>query len=168
MVFSRLFFIYIFLPVCLGAYFLARGTKMKNNVLLLFSLAFYAWGEPVYVLLMLLSAVINYTAGRLIGRYGDSRKSRITAGLAVFTDIALLGVFKYSGFIVENINHIPSVELPVPDIRLPIGISFYTFQTISHRQSPHRRASGNSCCMSVCSHSWWPDLSCGTALSKKR
>lgn len=132
MVFSRLFFIYIFLPVCLGAYFLARGTKMKNNVLLLFSLAFYAWGEPVYVLLMLLSAVINYAAGRLIGRYGDSRKSRITAGLAVFTDIALLGVFKYSGFIVENINHIPSVELPVPDIRLPIGISFYTFQTISY------------------------------------
>ncbi|NLT09703.1 MAG: MBOAT family protein [Ruminococcus sp.] len=132
MVFSRLFFIYIFLPLCLSAYFIARGTNAKNNVLIFFSLVFYAWGEPVYIFLMLFSAAVNYLAGRLIGRFGDSGKSRLTAGIAIFTDIALLGVFKYSGFIMENINSLFSASLPVPDIRLPIGISFYTFQTISY------------------------------------
>ena len=132
MVFSRLFFIYIFLPLCLLCYALARGTKHKNTVLIVFSLIFYAWGEPVYVFLMLATAAVNYTAARLIGKYQGKGFDTAATAFAVVYDLAMLGVFKYSGFITENINALFSSSLPVPDIRLPIGISFYTFQTISY------------------------------------
>ena len=132
MVFSRLFFIYIFLPVCLITYYFARGTKAKNAVLLIFSMLFYAWGEPVYILLLILSAGVNYSAGLLIGRFGSSREGKLSAAAAVSFDILMLVIFKYSGFIVENFNHLLNISLPVPDIKLPIGISFYTFQTISY------------------------------------
>ena len=132
MVFSRLFFIYIFLPLCLLCYAAARGTKAKNTVLIIFSLVFYAWGEPVYIFLMLITAVVNYTAGLLIGKYqGQKGDTAATVSVVVY-DLLMLGVFKYSGFIVENINALFSSSIPVPDIKLPIGISFYTFQTISY------------------------------------
>lgn len=132
MVFSRLFFIYIFLPVCLLCYALARGTKAKNLVLIVFSLIFYAWGEPVYIFLMLTTAAVNYGAGLVIWKYQGQRGDTAATVIAVTYDLLMLGVFKYSGFIVENINAIFSSSIPVPDIRLPIGISFYTFQTISY------------------------------------
>lgn len=132
MVFSRLFFIYIFLPVCLVCYAAARGVKHKNTVLIIFSLLFYAWGEPVYIFLMLTTAVVNYIAGRLIGKYQGRPGDTIATAAAVVYDLLMLGVFKYSGFIVENINTLFSSSIPVPDIRLPIGISFYTFQTVSY------------------------------------
>lgn len=139
MVFSKLFFIYFFLPLCLFAYALAKGTKAKNIVLIIFSLIFYAWGEPVYVFLMLLSAFVNYIAGIVIDKHKDTKIDTLATALAVIYDFAMLGIFKYSGFIVENINalcsHINSlsyVNIPVPDIKLPIGISFYTFQTVSY------------------------------------
>ena len=132
MVFSRLFFIYIFLPVCLLCYALARGTKHKNTVLIIFSLIFYAWGEPVYIFLMLATAVVNYAAALFIGKYQGRAGDTAATVTAVVYDLLMLGVFKYSGFIVENINALFSCSLPVPDIRLPIGISFYTFQTISY------------------------------------
>ena len=132
MVFSRLFFIYIFLPVCLLAYAAARGIKQKNTVLIIFSLIFYAWGEPAFVLLMLLSAFVNYSAGLLIEKHRGKKGDTAAAAFAVVFDVLMLGVFKYSGFIVENINALFSCSIPVPDIRLPIGISFYTFQTISY------------------------------------
>ena len=132
MVFSKLFFVYLFLPLCLLMYWLVRGTNNKNTVLILFSLIFYAWGEPVYVFLMLLSAVVNYAAGLGIEKYRGSKKASLITGLAIFYDLLMLGIFKYSGFVAENINAFFSLSLPVPDIRLPIGISFYTFQTISY------------------------------------
>ena len=132
MVFSRLFFIYIFLPVCLLCYALARGTKHKNTVLIIFSLIFYAWGEPVYIFLMLATAAVNYIAALFIGKYQGKVGDTAATVTAVVYDLLMLGVFKYSGFIVENINALFSSSLPVPDIRLPIGISFYTFQTISY------------------------------------
>ncbi|WP_028517394.1 MBOAT family O-acyltransferase [Ruminococcus flavefaciens] len=132
MVFSRLFFIYIFLPLCLLCYAVARGTKAKNTVLIIFSLVFYAWGEPVYIFLMLITAVVNYTAGLLIGKYQGQKGDTAATVSAVVYDLLMLGVFKYSGFIVENINALFSSSIPVPNIRLPIGISFYTFQTISY------------------------------------
>jgi alginate O-acetyltransferase complex protein AlgI len=132
MVFSRLFFIYIFLPLCLLCYAAARGTKAKNTVLIIFSLVFYAWGEPVYIFLMLITAVVNYTAGRIIGKYQGQKGDTAATAFAVVYDLLMLGVFKYSGFITENINALFSSSIPVPDIRLPIGISFYTFQTISY------------------------------------
>ena len=132
MVFSRLFFIYIFLPVCLLCYALARGTKHKNTVLIFFSLIFYVWGEPVYIFLMLATAVVNYVAALFIGKYQGKAGDTAVTVIAVVYDLLMLGVFKYSGFIVENINALFSCSIPVPDIRLPIGISFYTFQTISY------------------------------------
>lgn len=132
MVFSRLFFIYIFLPVCLLCYGLARGTKQKNLVLIIFSLIFYAWGEPVYIFLMLATAVVNYTAALFIGKYQGKKGDTAATVIAVTYDLLMLGVFKYSGFITENINALFSCSVPVPDIRLPIGISFYTFQTVSY------------------------------------
>lgn len=132
MVFSKLFFIYFFLPLCLFAYALAKGTKAKNIVLIIFSLIFYAWGEPVYVFLMLFSAFVNYIAAIVIGKHKDTKIDTLATTLAVVYDFAMLGIFKYSGFIVENINALFSSDIPVPDIKLPIGISFYTFQTVSY------------------------------------
>ena len=132
MVFSRLFFIYIFLPLCLLAYAAARGTKQKNMVLIIFSLIFYAWGEPVYIFLILITAVVNYSAGLVIGKYQGKKGDTIATVSAVVYDLLMLGIFKYSGFIVENINALFSCSIHVPDIRLPIGISFYTFQTVSY------------------------------------
>ena len=132
MVFSRLFFIYIFFPVCLLAYAAAGSVKNKNTVLIIFSLIFYAWGEPVYVFLMLLSAIVNYFAGLIIGKHQGGSKDMAATIIAVVYNLLMLGIFKYSGFIVENINAIFSSSVPVPDIKLPIGISFYTFQTVSY------------------------------------
>ena len=133
MLFADLFFLFLFLPLCLTAYFSSKNVKWRNLVLIVFSLVFYAWGEPFYVLLLILSVVINYLLGRVIGSPSASQTKKKAAVLgAVITDLALLGVFKYSGFLVENLNLILPVDLPVPAIRLPIGISFYTFQAISY------------------------------------
>ena len=132
MVFSSLFFIYIFLPICLLLYLIARNVSQKNWVLIIFSLIFYAWGEPVYVFLMFGTALLNYFAGRIIGKYQGKAGDTIATYFTVIYDFAMLGVFKYSGFIVENINALLSANIPVPDIKLPIGISFYTFQTVSY------------------------------------
>lgn len=132
MVFSKLFFIYFFLPLCLFAYALARGTKAKNIVLIIFSLIFYAWGEPVYVFLMLFSAFVNYALALVIEKHKDTKIDTFATATAVIYDFAMLGIFKYSGFIIENINLLFSSDIPVPDIKLPIGISFYTFQTVSY------------------------------------
>lgn len=132
MVFSRLFFLYLFLPLCIFAYAAAGSIKNKNTVLIIFSLIFYAWGEPVYVFLMLFSALINYLAGLLIEKFRGEKGDSIATFAAVFYNLLMLGIFKYSGFIVENINAVFSSAIPVPNIKLPIGISFYTFQTISY------------------------------------
>lgn len=132
MVFSRLFFLYLFLPVCMFIYACVGGIKRKNTVLVVFSLIFYAWGEPTYVLLMLLSAFVNYGAGLLIEKFRGSRKDDIAVYSAVVFNLLMLGIFKYSGFLVENINALFSSQIPVPKVALPIGISFYTFQNISY------------------------------------
>lgn len=132
MVFSKLFFIYFFLPLCLFAYALAKGTKAKNIVLIIFSLLFYTWGEPIYVFLMIFSAFVNYIAGIIIGKHKDTKIDTFATAFAVIYDFAMLGIFKYSGFIVRNINALFSTDIPVPNIILPIGISFYTFQTVSY------------------------------------
>ena len=92
MVFSRLFFIYIFLPLCLLCYALARGTKQKNTVLIIFSLIFYAWGEPVYIFLMLITAVVNYTAGLFIGKYQGKKGD--TAATVIERQNGYKSVFK--------------------------------------------------------------------------
>ena len=128
MVFSSLHFLYLFLPLCVLLYFLMPSLKAKNAVLLVFSLVFYAWGEPVYVLLMLGVAAANWAFGLLMERI--SKKAVLIAAL-VF-DLGCLAIFKYAGFLTENLNALTGMQLPVPQIALPIGISFYTFQILSY------------------------------------
>lgn len=132
MVFADLYFLYVFLPLCLICYFAARNIKAKNAVLIAFSLVFYAWGEPVWVLLLLFSSVLNWGIGLAIDRYRDTAGAKLAVGLGIAADLALLLVFKYSGFLVENFNALFGASVAVPQIRLPIGISFFTFQAISY------------------------------------
>ena len=128
MVFSNLIFLYLFLPVCLIFYFLCQNIRAKNAVLIVFSLIFYAWGEPVYLLLMIASVAVNWGFGLLIER----RRKKVFLILALVLDLGCLAVFKYAGFFVENLNALFRISLTVPQIPLPIGISFYTFQALSY------------------------------------
>lgn len=128
MVFSSLPFLFLFLPIVLAAYFLLPGVKAKNAVLIAASLIFYAWGEPVYVFLMIGMAAANWGFGILTERFSP----KVICTLAVIFDLACLGVFKYAGFVVQNVNRLAGTQLPVPSIALPIGISFYTFQILSY------------------------------------
>ena len=132
MVFADLFFIYFFLPLCIICYLLARKLEAKNIVLIVFSLIFYAWGEPVAILLLLFSSVFNWYMGLLIEKNRDKAGAKAAVGIGIAVDVGLLLVFKYSAFFVENINALTGAAIPVPDIRLPIGISFFTFQAISY------------------------------------
>lgn len=152
MVFSDLFFLYTFIPafaVCylLGALFdkhlLAaadthQANTMKNATLVIFSLLFYAWGEPIYVFLMLISVMINFAFGRAIDSSNNHRKAALTIGVAC--NIIILSTFKYAGFLATQLNLI-GIACPVPNISLPIGISFYTFQSISYIIDVYRRES---------------------------
>jgi len=128
MVFSSPVFLFLFLPVVYLIYTLLPR-KAKNYVLIAASLVFYAWGEPVYILLMIGSASVNYVMARVIGR-GKSR--RLWLALCVVFNIGMLLVFKYANFMVDNVNGIFGAQIMIPGIRLPIGISFYTFQAMSY------------------------------------
>ncbi len=129
MVFSSLTFLLLFLPVTLLFYYLLPR-KAGNVVLLLMSLVFYAWGEPVYVLLMMYSILFNYLMGREIERVPGRKKW--TLAFTVVVNVLLLGFFKYYGFVVNNLNSLLHLSIPVRDLPLPIGISFYTFQAMSY------------------------------------
>ena len=130
MVFADLFFIYLFLPLCLVSYLIARNIKAKNIVLIVFSVLFYAWGEPVWILLLLFSSFMNWYAGILMEKHRD--KGKLIVGTAIFINLLFLFIFKYSGFFVETINGALGLNIPVPQIVMPIGISFFTFQAISY------------------------------------
>ena len=132
MIFADLFFLYVFMAACFIAYFVSRKTVYRNYVLIAFSLIFYAWGEPVWVFLLLGSVGINYAAGLLIEKWKNTKNATITMAVAVIFDICVLLFFKYTGFFVENFNAISPVDLPVPKIEMPIGISFFTFQILSY------------------------------------
>ncbi len=137
MLFSSLSFLYYFLPCVLIIYFLAPK-KLKNSVLLLSSLFFYAWGEPKYVLLMLLAILCGYLFALLIERYRGRRLSRLFLILSVSLSAAILGFFKYADFFIQNFNAVTGLSLPLLKIALPIGISFYTFQLISYTVDVYR------------------------------
>lgn len=132
MVFADLFFLYFFLPVCLIAYFVAKDLKTKNIVLIMFSLLFYAWGEPVYVLMLVFSSVMNWYVGLLIERFRDTKLATASLAVGIVINLGMLLVFKYTGFILDNVNALFNLTIPVPEIRLPIGISFFTFQALSY------------------------------------
>ena len=128
MVFSSLVFLWLFLPIVLILYYISQD-KYRNLLLLLASLFFYAWGEPVYILVMLVSILVNYVCGLAIG---ETVKSKTALVIGVIINLGLLGVFKYSGFVIENINALTGWNLAIKPLSLPIGISFYTFQSISY------------------------------------
>ena len=138
MLFSSLLFLYAFLPICLLLYFLVPGLTGKNIVLLCASLVFYAWGEPVYVFLMLAVAALNWGFGLLL----EKRPEKLWLALCVALNLVSLVVFKYAGFLVENCNALFGAAFRVPQISLPIGISFYTFQALSYSVDVYRKDVG--------------------------
>ena len=132
MVFSSLIFIFIFLPLVLVSYYIAPK-RLRNTIILLASLIFYAWGEPVYILLIMVSILINYIGALLIGKYiSDKEKSKFIFITLLLIDISILFFFKYYGFAIESLGSILGLNLQIKNIALPLGISFYTFQQVSY------------------------------------
>ncbi len=139
MVFSNLVFIFLFLPITLLVYFIVKN-KWKNYILLLASLFFYAWGEPKYVILMIISIIMNYILGLLIDKYQYNVNFKKTfLILAVIINLLILGVFKYLNFFIDNINHFFNLSIQMDPIPLPIGISFFTFQAMSYIIDVYRK-----------------------------
>lgn len=139
MVFSSLTFLFAFLPIVFIVYY-AVPKKAKNVVILVSGLLFYAWGEPIYVLAMILSTFIDYTAGRLIDRYDDKPRIRtVCLIVSLVMNIGLLGTFKYLGFLINSVNDWFGLSIPNPNLPLPIGISFFTFQSMSYTIDLYRR-----------------------------
>ena len=131
MVFSSSLFLFIFLPIVLLGYYFSND-KVKNIWLLLSSIIFYSWGEPKYVIIMLFSIVINYILGIMISRYEHIAIRKSLIFLTVIFDIGILIAFKYTNFIVNNLNSVFKTNIMIKDIALPIGISFFTFQILSY------------------------------------
>ena len=132
MLFSSITFLFMFLPIVMAVYYLVPNGA-KNIVLLLASLFFYAWGEPVYVVLMILSIVLNYFCGRDIEANADNpKKAKLSLVFALTANILILGFFKYYGFLLDTVNSFLTTDIPYRVLPLPIGISFYTFQAISY------------------------------------
>ena len=130
MVFSSFTFLFIFLPLVLLTYFFAKKRKYRNIILLIFSLIFYAWGEPIYVLLMILSIVVNYFIALKIDRLKNGKKKWMI--IDIIFNLAIIGFFKYGNFVIQNINGIFNCNIAEIKLGLPIGISFYTFQVLSY------------------------------------
>jgi alginate O-acetyltransferase complex protein AlgI len=142
MLFSSPLFLYLFLPITLLGYYLAIK-KMKNYWLLLMSLIFFAWGGVSYTIILIGSIVLNYFFGLAIDRSGKEQKARAWLTAGITCNILLLGIFKYTNFLISNINHLfLSISLPKitsPDILLPVGISFYTFHALSYLIDIYRK-----------------------------
>ena len=139
MVFSSLLFLFYFMPIAFVIYYLTPK-KLKNFVVLMLSLVFYCWGEVKYFPIMVVSILADFIISNMIEK-NDSKESRRKAWLvaSVIFNLGMLGFFKYSGFLAENINFLTGLSLPVINITLPLGISFYTFQTMSYTIDVYRR-----------------------------
>lgn len=132
MVFSSLVFLFAYLPITLLAYYLVPR-QGRNIFLFIVNLVFYGWGEPKLVLLMVFNIFFNYIGGWLVDKYrADAKKKKLFLILTCVLDIGILAVFKYTGMITETLNMLPFLNIPELQISLPIGISFYTFQTMSY------------------------------------
>ncbi len=135
MVFSSAIFLFVFLPIVCALYFIVPGIRGKNTLLIIASLIFYAFGEPIYILLMIGSIIANYIFGLMEGRFSKANNiagKKIVLIIAVICNIGVLCVFKYTAFILENINYAGRLNIKIPGIALPIGISFFTFQALSY------------------------------------
>ena len=141
MVFSSAVFLLIFLPVVLLLYYVLPA-RARNPLLLVTSLIFYAWGEPVYILIMLFSTVFDYCNGRLLERLDQKGKPELRKWVLVLSligNLGMLGFFKYTDFLISSLNALTGQEFDLLGIALPIGISFYTFQTLSYTIDVYRR-----------------------------
>lgn len=137
MLFSSITFLYYFFPAVLILYFIAPK-MLKNTVLLLSSLIFYAWGEPKYIFLMLISIICGYVCGLLIEKFKGKTASKVTLVFSCLISLGMLGYFKYADFFITNFNAVTGLSLPLLKIALPIGISFYTFQILSYTVDVYR------------------------------
>ena len=135
MVFSSIIFLFLFLPLFLVSYFIPKNIKTKNIILLIFSLLFYAWGEPYYILLMILMILINYYLTILM----DKKKSKGILILLIIINLLSLFSFKYLNFCINTINSLFSLSIRTVNLSLPIGISFYTFQILSYVIDVYRK-----------------------------
>lgn len=132
MVFSSLLFIFLFLPITLTLYYLVPNAY-KNIILIIASLIFYAWGEPVYIAIMIFAIVFDYVNGRLIEKYQNKKSIALTVLISsISVNLGLLCFFKYYGFLISNINSLLNLHIVAKSLPLPLGISFYTFQSISY------------------------------------
>ncbi len=140
MVFSSLVFLFRFLPVVLLIYYLAPK-QFRNLILFLSSIFFYAWGEPILVCLMIFSSILDFFMGRSIGaarRMGNEKLPKVFLTISLVGNLGLLAVFKYADFFISSINTVTGAEIPLLKLALPIGISFYTFQTLSYTIDVYR------------------------------
>lgn len=138
MVFSSITFLYYFLPLAIGIYFVCPK-RLKNGILLFSSLIFYGWGEPGYILFMILSVLVNYVLGLLIQRYSGSPWGRAWLVASLVFSLGMLGYFKYADFFIANLNSLTELSVPMVKTVLPIGISFYTFQILSYTIDVYRK-----------------------------
>ena len=138
MIFSSIPFLFFFFPLFILLYF-TLPFKYKNHILLLFSLIFYAWGEPIYILLMIFSSIVDFINGKNIEKYkDDNKKKKFYLIISIIINISLLGFFKYADFFIKVINNILNLDIPLLNLGLPIGISFFTFQTMSYSIDVYR------------------------------
>ncbi|MGN0365395.1 MAG: MBOAT family O-acyltransferase [Suilimivivens sp.] len=137
LLFSSIPFLYYFLPVVLLLYYLAPY-KLKNTVILISSLAFYAFGEPRFVLIMILNILLGYIFGILIEAFHQRKWDKLFLGLSLCTSLGMLGYFKYANFFILNFNRLTGLGIPLLRIALPVGISFYTFQLLSYTIDVYR------------------------------
>ena len=138
MVFSGLFFLCVFLPVTLGLYYAVKNRTYRNWILVIASLFFYAWGEPVWVSLLVISTLFNFLFALVIEKNRGRWKSKAVLVSAVAVNLLILGYFKYSGFIADNLNNLLGTNIEIYRFGLPVGISFYTFKTISYVADVYR------------------------------
>ena len=114
--FSDLLFLYAFLPLCVTAYFISKNIRWRNAVLLIFALIFYAWGDIRFLPLLVCAALVNYGAALLLSRFGEGKRSTAVLAVGIILNLGLLGVFKYTGFVIENINAAFDLSIASPNL----------------------------------------------------
>lgn len=138
MLFSSMTFLFVFMPLVMAVYFLSKK-EIRNYVLLIASIIFYAWGEPRYLAIMIITILVNYTGAILLDKHYSSRQRLWIVSLTIVLDLSFLFYFKYFNFVVDNINGVLATDFQLLDIIMPIGISFYTFQAMSYLIDVYRR-----------------------------
>ncbi len=132
MVFASLVFLYLFLPLFLLLYFSVRHQGWRNSLIVVFSLFFYGWGEPVWISLLLFATSFDYVVARIIGSCRGTPRAKVALVISLISNLGILAVFKYSDLIVRTVNDVAGAHLIAPGFGLPVGISFYTFHTINY------------------------------------